>query len=427
MRPKFLRAGRLAGLDWEQLALLVWTVVLLVVCVRTAIQPRTRSLFYTWASAGADWKEGKNLYFHDLWPCDETGRCYLDQFRYSPAIAVSFVPLALIDERAGNVLWRLFNAGVLAGGLWWWLGTVLLGPQTRSLKGLVLLFVVPLALASLNNGQTNPLVIGFLLAATAALHEERWSLAALFITLACALKLYPIAVGLLLVVIYPRQLSWRLALMLMGAGLLPFCCQRPGYVLAQYEQWYQLLGSDHARKNFPLEIAYRDLWLLFRVWNEHMTPALQIPITSGMYFAIQLATAALCAVMCLAARRVGVSKTGQRTAALMLGSCWMTVCGPATESASFVQIAPALAWALLAAHRERWPVTIRWLPVASTVLFVISVLAGVTPRTKEIHALGLQPLATLLLFIAYLAIAVRRPLLAYNAADDEPSLAARAA
>ena len=52
MRPRFLRAGRAAGLDWGQIALFVWAVVLLVVCVRTAIQPRTRSLFYTYASAG---------------------------------------------------------------------------------------------------------------------------------------------------------------------------------------------------------------------------------------------------------------------------------------------------------------------------------------------------------------------------------------
>src|ERR1700759_3032683 len=99
MRPKILRAGQLAGLDWRQLALLVWTVVLLVVCVRSAVQPRTRSLFYTWASAGADWNNGRNLYYHDEWPT------YLDQFRYSPAVAVSFVPLSWLNERLGNVVW----------------------------------------------------------------------------------------------------------------------------------------------------------------------------------------------------------------------------------------------------------------------------------------------------------------------------------
>src|SRR5579862_8029244 len=127
MRPKFLRDGRMAGLDWAQIALFVWTILLLVVCVRTAIQPRKRSLFYTWATAGSDWIAGQNLYYHDPRPDD------LDLFRYSPVVAVSFTPLSLLNERAGNVLWRLFNAAVFLGGLWWWLRTVLPGTWTNSL------------------------------------------------------------------------------------------------------------------------------------------------------------------------------------------------------------------------------------------------------------------------------------------------------
>src|SRR3984957_17402185 len=145
MRPKFLRAGRPAGFDWGQLALLIWTVVLLVVCVRTAIQPRSRSLFFTWASAGTDWVNGQNLYFHDDW----TDR---DQFRYSPLVAASFTALSLLNERAGNVLWGPFDAAIFLGGLWWWLRTVLPGVGTNPLKAIVLLLVVPLALASLSNG-----------------------------------------------------------------------------------------------------------------------------------------------------------------------------------------------------------------------------------------------------------------------------------
>ncbi len=413
MRPKFLRAERMVGLDWGQIALAVWTVVLLIVCVRTAIQPRARSLFYTWALAGSDWVQGQNLYYHNDPPP------YLDQFRYSPAIAVAFVPLSRMDERVGNVLWRLFNAGVLVGGLWWWLRTVLPGKLTNSLKWLVVLLVVPLSLSSLNNGQTNPLVIGFLLAATAALGEERWNLAALFVTLACALKLYPIAVGLLLVLVYPRQLSWRLALMLLVAALLPFCFQRPAYVLDQYQQWYRLLGSDD-RRDFPLDAAYRDLWLLFRVGH--------IPITANAYLAIQLAAAGGCALLCLAANWLRLSKTRQLTTALMLGCCWMTLCGPATESSSFVQLAPALAWGLVAARRDNWPAPIRWLPAASTLVFTPGLLAGLTPWTGQIHSLGFHPLATLLLFIAYVAVTILALIQAKNATETgEPTITAHAA
>jgi hypothetical protein len=392
MRPKFLRVGRPAGLDWGQVALFVWAVVLAVVCVRTAIQPRTRSLFYTYALAGSDWLAGRNLYYHDDPPPG------LDQYRYSPLVAAALTPLALLNERLGNVLWRLFNAGVFLGGLWWWLRTVLPDVRTNSLKGVVCLLVVPLALASVSNGQTNPLVIGFLLVAAAALMRERWNLAAAFVAAACALKLYPIAVGLLLVLVYPRQFGWRLSLALVLAALLPFCFQRPAYVWEQYRQWSQLLGADD-RKAFPSDIAYRDLWLLFRVCR--------VPITPATYLAVQLATAGLCAAVCLAARWGRWGKAPQQTSALMLGCCWMTLCGPATESSSFVQLAPALAWAVVAAGTERWPMAVRWLPAASFALFLVGVLAGLTPWTGYVHGLGFQPLATLLLFVAYLALAVR--------------------
>jgi hypothetical protein len=392
MRPRFLRAERWATIDWGQLALLVWAIVLLVVCTRTAIQPRTRSLFYTYASAGADWIDGNNLYYHDDWPS------YLDQYRYSPFVAVTFTPLSFLNERFGNVLWRLFNAGVFLGGLWWWLRTVLPDARTNSLKAAMYLLVVPLSLASLSNGQTNPLVIGFLLMATAALQSKRFTLGALFIACACALKLYPIAVGLLLLLIYPRQLSWRLALMLIAAAVLPFCFQWPEYVLDQYRQWFHLLGSDD-RKDFPLHIAYRDLWLLFRIGGVPGTPT-----AWAFYRGVQLVAAALCAGLVVATRWAGLSKSRQLTAALMLGCCWMTLCGPATESCSFVQLAPALAWALIASRLENWPASVRWLPTAGFILLLIGVLAGLVPWTGYIHGLGEQALGTLLLSIAYVAM-----------------------
>jgi hypothetical protein len=233
------------------------------------------------------------------------------------------------------------------------------------------------------------------------------------------LKLYPIAVGLLLVLVYPRQLSWRLALMLLGAALLPFCFQRPAYVLDQYQQWFHLLGSDD-RKDFPLDAAYRDLWLLFRV--------ARVPITATAYLAIQLMTAGACALLCLGANWLRLSKTQQLTTALMLGCCWMTLCGPATESSSFVQLAPALAWGLVAARRDNWPVPIRWLPAASALAFTPGLLAGLTPWTGQIHSLGFHPLATLLLFIAYIAVTIRALVVAKHTTESGgPTITARAA
>jgi hypothetical protein len=85
----------------------------------------------------------------------------------------------------------------------------------------------------------------------------------------------------------------------------------------------------------------------------------------------------------------------------------MMLCGPATESPSFVQLAPALAWAVVSAPREKWPLAVRWLPAVSFALFMAGVLAGLTPVAARIHALGLQPLAALLLFVSYIVMTIQ--------------------
>jgi hypothetical protein len=373
---------------------LAWVIVVVAVGGRSALQPREHSLYYTWLTAGKDWSSGSPLLYQHV---EGDG---LDIFRYSPLVAGLLTPLQFLDERTGNVVWRLLNAGVLLGGLAYWLRGRL--PVGGRLRAALFLLVTPLALSSLNNAQPNPLVIGLLLFAVGLAGEERWTLAAVSVALACALKIYPIAVGLLLVVAYPRQMALRLTLALAAVVLLPYLLQHPRYVTEQYAQWLQRLVGDD-RKQIAIERAYRDLWLLVRVWH--------LPISPRVYVAIQLAVAGGCAALCAACRLARLAKMQVLTLVLALGTCWMMLCGPATESPSFVQLAPSLAWAVLNAPREKWPVAVRWLPAVSFALFMAGVLAGLRPMTAQIHALGVQPLATLLLFLSYAVVSLQMVLI----------------
>jgi hypothetical protein len=373
-----------------QTAIILWTVVLAVICVRVAIYPHKRTLYTTWAQAGTDWENGRDLY-RSTWDADQ------DQFRYSPLVAVLLVPFPHLPLRVGGVVWRLLNAAVLLGGFAWWLRTAPLMRTTRQ-RGILFLLMLPLSLGSLNNGQPNPLIIGLLLAALAAIERERWSLAAGFVALATALKVYPLAVGLLLVAVYPRRFAPRLLLALALALILPFVCQHGEYVRAQYASWFHRLGVDQ-RYDWPLHMAYRDLWLLIRAWH--------LPLTPRGYMGIQLVSAAGCAVLCVAARLRGVPRRVVLSLILALGTCWMMLCGPATESSTYVLLAPALSWAVLSAFGDRWPWPLRVLVGSSFVLLLLAVLAGVHPSVKEFHALGPHPLGALLLTTAYVAMAVR--------------------
>src|SRR4051812_34024007 len=91
---------------WVRSAVVVWCAILLVLCIRGAVQPRSRNLYPTWATAGSAWLQGANLYPAEIPPDHEV-------FRYGPPVAALFAPAHWIPERLGNVLWRLLNAGVL--------------------------------------------------------------------------------------------------------------------------------------------------------------------------------------------------------------------------------------------------------------------------------------------------------------------------
>src|SRR5208337_3556658 len=100
-----------------------------------------------------------------------------------------------------------------------------------------LALLLPPGIAHLSNGQCNALVIGLTLLAFGAAAGQRWNLAAAAMTVAFLFKLYPIAAGLLLVVLYPRSFGPRFLLALVLGVVLPFLFQNPAYVLRQFDLW----------------------------------------------------------------------------------------------------------------------------------------------------------------------------------------------
>src|SRR5262249_17190530 len=178
----------------------------------------------------------------------------------------------------------------------WWARVALPLPLSRMQRAGLFLLVVPLSIGSLNNAQSNALVLGLLLAALAGAATRRWNLAALCIGLACFFKLYPIAIGLLLAAVYPRPLSRRLIFFLAARLLLPVVRPRPAYVAEQYVAWVgNLINYDH--HSDQAAVWYNDVLLLLRVWL--------VPISRQQYLVLQMAAGAAVAVLCLAARQAG--------------------------------------------------------------------------------------------------------------------------
>jgi hypothetical protein len=89
------------------------------------------------------------------------------------------------------------------------------------------------------------------------------------------------------------------------------------------------------------------------------------------------------------------------TSTLALVAAWMMLLGPATESSSFILLAPSLAWsgleALTSTHGS-WKRSLLW---GSCACFVAAVVLGGFSGTVRVHGMGVHSWASLLYF-AYL-------------------------
>jgi hypothetical protein len=381
-----------AALDGRQrAAVAVWAIALVLLGGKALLWPHRNSVYPIFAGAGRAWRVSGNLYE------PPSGQ---EAYRYSPLVAAFFVPFGLLPDGPGGLLWRLLGSAVFLGGLAWWCRVVLPPGLVRKHWPLLLLLPAPLTLGNIHNGQANLLVMGLLLVAVAAVAAGRLNTAAACLAVACAFKLYPIAVALLLVTLDVRRLGPRLALALAAGFLLPFLLQRPGYVAAQYADWLgQMARND--RQVMPQECWYRDARLLCSRWV--------VPMSYGAYQTAEVIGGGIIAAAGLWARRAGLARPPLLALLLGLGCCWMTALGPATESSTYILLGPTAAWLLLAGAAEGHPVGLRAAWLTGYGLLVVAQAASVLPAGwgRSLQALGPQPLGALLILGGLLYLAFR--------------------
>lgn len=378
---KPLRMDRLSR--WTTLAVLGWTVMLTVFVVIILFSPERVTGFAPYLKAGHRWLEGLGIYSFK----PNKG------FVYSPLAAVLFSWAALIPAFFANILWRLLSAAMLLGGLW---SLFRFGPFAhipRHLRGLVALLVLPVAAGNLDSGQANAVVIGLIMIAVAAAFRERWMIAAVAVAGASYWKIYPVVLGLLLVLSAPEKFTWRLVLWLVVMALLPFLFQRPAYVAEQYQQWFATRVADN-RFGYPIAISPLDLWFL-------MVRLGHLPLSVTAYNVLRLAAGAGIAWFCLCGWRNGWP--GERTfGGMFCFVCvWMLLLGPASESLSYLILVPAAAIGFVESFSIRIRPGARVLAVLGYGFLLLAVLrVGFFPRLGIPWLLGLQP-AGALFYLGY--------------------------
>jgi hypothetical protein len=345
-------------------------------------------VFLVFRDAGRAWLAGQPLYSH------------VGKYLYSPLAAAFFAPFALMPDWAASALWRLATGLAYLFAIICWFRRYESSSSSSRVPTVTLglLLLLPLSIGNLNNGQASPLIIALLLCGCLSVLDQRWTLAAGCIAVATFFKIYPLAIGLLLAVIEPRKLTWRLVLGVLILGSLSLVLQRPDYVISQYEDWWRSLGADQRRVSTELG-SWRDAWLLLRIAH--------VPITVGAYAILQAVAALAAAVYCW-----WRSKHWNRAAVVWCvfstGCLWITLFGPSTELATYIFLAPVVAFAcakvLTPVIQKRQP--FGWLQFLSVAAYGLLLLAEalnawvpVIRQNNYLHAI--QPVAALF-FLAFI-------------------------
>lgn len=370
---------------WTIAASVLWAAVLAALLLRAGLHPGRPTSLTTYLAGGSAWAGSQPLYTN--WR----------GFVYPPVIAWFFSLFTHLPLAVAAILWHSLAAGTFLFGLGALLRSGVFYRIPPASHGLVFLGVLPLSIGNLDNAQANPLIAGLMMLSVAAVQWEAWSLCAVAIGIATTFKIYPVALALLLCLLRSRQLSWRIALVLLLLALLPFALRDPRYVSGQYHAWLGTRLADD-RFQYPMKDAPLDLWyLLVRV--------AMLPISERAYTVFQgLAGAALAALVWHQSRRAIALRDILATLYLLV-SVWMLLLGPATENQTYVVLAPAAC--LLAVESLNLPRSLptRILALSAFALLLAAVARNsLAPHLKSPIFMTIQPVAALLLLPA-----IRKP------------------
>ena len=176
--------------------------------------------------------ENQNLYdYHE----EE----HFDLYKYSPTFALFMGVFAYLPDIIGLILWNLLNAFIL-------LFAIKKLPFSNAKKNVfILAFILIELITSLQNSQSNALMVGLILWAFLFLEQKKVIYASLLITLSVFIKLFGI-VAFALFIFYPNKgkaifstIIWTLLLLLIPLLVISF----PD-LLEQYDHWIELLKND---------------------------------------------------------------------------------------------------------------------------------------------------------------------------------------
>jgi hypothetical protein len=180
---------------------------------------------------------------------------HYDLYKYSPTFAVLMAPFAALPRCLGLIFWNLLNMILPV-----WAVSKLNIAQKQ--KNLILFIVLIELLSSVQNSQSNGIMLGLIIGAFALFEKGKVIPAMLLICLGFYIKLFA-AVAAVLLLFYPQKIRSIAAgaVFVVLLGILPLLVISVNELRWQYLNWLELLGNDpaHAQNYSIMTLFERSL------------------------------------------------------------------------------------------------------------------------------------------------------------------------
>jgi hypothetical protein len=308
---------------WLRQALTLWGIFFVAVSVKSIIEPIRHSVLAAYTHGSQAW-----------W-ADQTytiGANYL----YPPTFSVAFTPLAMLPPAVSNILWDGLSLGLLAWAIVRLTRDVLPGVWSDKRLGILLMLSLVGTIRGVWAEQVNTLVFALCALGVSAIMRRRWWTAATLLAIPVFIKVWPIALAMLLITCWPRQLFGRFAVAFAGLAAIPFLTRPASIVIAQYQSYAAMLIE---RNNGRAHAGLRDAWTIWEGFGGVGDPKI--------FTLVSLVAAAGIFAWTLTLRLRGTSPCRLATAVLSMWVGWQLLFGPRTEPQTKRLIAPPASWAVM--------------------------------------------------------------------------------
>lgn len=317
---------------WLRRALHLWVILAVVVSIKAVLQPDHKTVFPCFADSARHWWADETMY-------DSPGRT--TGFRYGPSFAVLVTPFSVFPNWLGGIFWNAAGIGLLVLAIRNLARHVLPGEWPPRREAMLLALSLVGSVRGIWSAQSNSFVFALAAFGLCAIARRRYWQASIWLAACVMIKMWPLALVMLLMACWPRQLLGRFTVALSGFFVLPFATRPVEIVLRHYSEWLTLLTGPYRTLR---QGGYRDFHTILEQLFE--------TVDDRIYLGLQLGAAAGTLGWCL--WRSWHEDAGTLlTSVMSMWLSWQLLFGPGTERLTFQLAAPMLSWAVLCSLHER--------------------------------------------------------------------------